>query len=158
MVAFLKLTGRLATGEHAIVDDDVLESVRQYKWHLTAKGYAKRGNRGFLHRVVWELKHGSAPSGFLDHINRNKLDCRLENLRIATRTQNEWNKGIVKSRVGFLGVGKHHNRFRARATINGKSIHCGTFSSAIEAAMRYDEVVLSAHGEFACTNADLGLL
>lgn len=57
------------------------------------------------HRIVWLLNYGRFPECEIDHINRNKLDNRIENLRESNRTQQNRNKDIpVNAETGVQGV------------------------------------------------------
>ncbi len=83
----IPLHGKYGFGQFCIVDSDVAELVLQYSWALD-KGYPVsriNGKKTLLHHLLV----GKPQKGFVvDHINRNKLDARKENLRFATHAQN----------------------------------------------------------------------
>ena len=88
----------------------------------------------------------------IDHINGDKLDNRIENLRSATVGQNQHNrKTNTNNTSGYKGVcwDKAMKKWRARIKLEDKSIHLGYFTNAEEA----DKVVRAAreelHGSFA---------
>lgn len=89
----LKLNGVLAKGKEAIVDDEDFEKVNQYKWHSDGR-YAIRyldarvGSSIRLHRFIMNARKGQQ----IDHINRNPLDNRKENLRFCTSSENNFNR------------------------------------------------------------------
>jgi hypothetical protein len=59
------------------------------------KGYRKtcfKGRMYYVHRIVWYLHYGSWPKHTIDHINRDKLDNRIENLRDVTHSVNNFNR------------------------------------------------------------------
>jgi len=88
-----------------------------------------------------------------DHINRIKLDNRSDNLRVATRAENQHNRGVQKnSSTGFKGVhfDKRFKRYYARIKVNGEYIHLGCYRTIQEAYARYCAAALELHGEFAC--------
>jgi hypothetical protein len=95
------------------------------------------------------------PNDQVDHVNHDTLDNRRCNLRVVTQSQNMANAGLRKASItGFKGVSVLDRFFVA--TLCGK--HLGTFRTAIEAALSYDSAAVAHFGEFACTNASLGLL
>jgi HNH endonuclease/AP2 domain len=148
----------LTRGYQAIVDDDDYEDLVKYNWHHHKNGYAMRHERVNgkrvpirMHRVVI-----SAPDGYdVDHKNGDKLDNRKANLRLATRSQNNYNKGVQSnSSSGFKGVSwsKQRNKWRARIHVDKKEINLGFFEYQIDAAFAYNEAAIKYHGEFAKLN------
>ena len=73
----------------------------------------------------------------VDHIDNNRQNNNIENLRWATRSENNCNKGVY-GEVNFKGVSKHRNKFRASSTRNGKKIHIGIYDTAEEAGEAFD--------------------
>lgn len=103
-----------------------------------------------VHRVVWAMTHGTWPDGDIDHVNRNCADNRPENLRIATRSQNQWNKGACKNnKLGVKGVRKVGDRFRSTIQANGVEHHLGYFGTLVEAVKAHDAAAKRLHGKFA---------
>lgn len=103
------------------------------------------------HRLAWLYVHGVWPSGSIDHVNRNPLDNRIENLRECSLSQNQMNKGVIKnSTTGFKGVTYHISNkcYQARCKVKGKSHFLGSFATAIEASNAYEEFAKVAHGDF----------
>lgn len=68
------------------------------------------------HRLAWETVNGKVPDGLeIDHINRNKADNRISNLRLVTREENLVNREFAPNLCGATGVSKHKNGlYRAR--------------------------------------------
>lgn len=114
-------------------------------------GYGVIGIDGKLyrtHRVVWLYVHGNFPNGYLDHINRNKADNRIENLREVSKAQNRENIDKAKSnQSGFKGVWLHKQTKKWCASIGykGKNIHLGSFSSIEEAYNAYKQAAHLYH-------------
>lgn len=99
------------------------------------------GVRYLAHRLAWLLIHGAWPQGEVDHINGNRYDNRIENLRDVPRSLNQQNQTRAQSsnKTGALGVSKADakGRFRARIFSNGKQHHLGTFKTVEEASQAY---------------------
>lgn len=125
--------------------------VRVTRYIKTEYGQARE--EYYLHKLICK-----APPGIeVDHINRNGLDNREENLRWATRSQNMANGTKLKVNTsGYRGVSKYlrskSNPWRAYCTKNKKVRHIGYFSTAEEAAKAYDKVAKEVHGRFAYQN------
>lgn len=113
---------------------------------LSTEGYLCArimGNTYKVHRLIWKLVHGEDPD-FVDHVNGNRADNRLCNLRSVPRSENAKN---LTSRGGDLGVSLRNGRWRARITDSGKLVQLGTFDTREEAiaARRAAEVALGYH-------------
>lgn len=107
------------------------------------------------HHIVWAMHMGEYPSMQVDHINRNKLDNRIENLRLATPSNNAANCSCVKERTSkYLGVSwKEANKaWVAQISKNYKRKHLGLFDSEVDAAIAYNKAAVEIHGEFANIN------
>ncbi len=105
-----------------------------------------------LHRAIYVWHHGHLPEQ-VDHINRDKLDNRIENLRPASRAQNSQNRDKYKNSLSkYKGVCPWKSRFSAYIRVNKKQIHLGLFDSAKDAARVYDGAALKYFGEYARLN------
>ncbi len=158
----IALSGIRGAGLFVLVDDEDCEWLVQSNWALHSGGYAYRGMRLagdrltlYIHREIWERHNGSFALGFcIDHKNRNKLDNRKNNFRIATYSQNNANTVARSGTSNYKGVSWHKplNKWRAAISINSKKIFLGYYSSENKAARAYDEAARKHFGEFAYTN------
>jgi len=118
-------------------------------------GYLKfnyHGKTRLVHRFIWYLCFGYFPTE-LDHIDRDKTNNRIKNLRECTRSQNMHH--IISSVVpksGFRGVTMNGNGWKAQVYKNGKRLYFGTFATPREAAIAYNKGVKLAFKEFAVLN------
>ena len=100
-----------------------------------------RGNQFKVHRLIWKLVHGTDPR-IIDHINGDKLDNRIENLRDGTLADN--NRGFCtgRSRDLPMGVVQHASgRYMARRHTGGKCRSLGTYDTPEQAHQAYLEAV-----------------
>lgn len=131
---------------------------------LHNKGYislqSKFGNI-LAHNLAWFMVNGIIPKGLkVDHIDRDRSNNSISNLRLATDSQNMWNCGKKpNTKSKFKGVWWHKTNKKWIAEIKKyrKKIHIGSFENEIDAAKAYDSKSLELHGEFSKTNKDLGL-
>lgn len=102
-------------------------------------------------RLAWFYMTGAWPIAELDHKNVNPSDNRWENLRPATRSQNNVNRRRhCNNRSGFKGVSwcKKRGLWRATIYLGSKHIHLGYFSDKEAAFATYCAMVQQHHGEF----------
>lgn len=91
------------------------------------------------------------PENFIDHIDRNRSNNRLNNLREASRQENGCNMKLRKdSTTGYKGVSidKKTGRFMSRLTVSGKVWYLGMFSTAKEASDARESKALELQGKF----------
>ena len=89
----------------------------------------------YLHRIIFLMHYGYCPE-IIDHIDRNGLNNKIENLRPASRAQNQFNsKQMVNNTSGHKNVFwcKRANRWIVKFNINNKQIQCGMFKCINEA-------------------------
>lgn len=104
------------------------------------------------HRLAWLYVHGSMPDEQIDHVNNNRSDNRISNLRLASRSQNMMNQYVRKDSIsGVKGVGwdKKMQSWRARCQVGGKRVVIGWFDSVEEAEESLRVYREKNHGEFA---------
>lgn len=98
---------------------------------IGGNGYLRIHVNGKLHqshRLAWLYMHGEFPENDIDHINGDRTDNRLLNLRAATRQENVRNTLMQKNnRTGYKGVKKNGSGYSARIMINGVQLHLGTY-------------------------------
>ena len=134
---------RTPTGEMVLVPDKC-NSPDGYC--IVYTGYKRRSMK--YHRLLWLLLKGDIPVGMeMDHINRDRIDNRIENLRLVTRSQNMMNRNKVhkNSRSPYKGVclrtkirnGKIYQFWEAYISINGKHTYIGQAPTDVEAHALY---------------------
>jgi hypothetical protein len=156
----------LTQGYFAKVSDEDFEFLSQWKWcvHIdktrSKTFYAKRkiwvNGKSVdirMHRVIM----GAAKGFEVDHRDRDGLNNQRENLRIATKSQNQWNQRPYK--IGsskYKGVMKDKRIKKkpwiAKITVNNVQIILGSYKEEIEAAKAYDYASFMYHGEFGYRN------
>jgi hypothetical protein len=117
-------------------------------------GYITIGIAGYIykaHRLAWLYVHEGWPKGLIDHINGNKADNRIDNLRDVFAAGNSQNvrKPNRRNKSGFMGVIWFQNKWRASMSVNGKSKWLGDYSTPEEAHQVYLEAKRKYHA--ACT-------
>lgn len=167
--------------QRKIVSQDTVKQLFDYRdgllyWKKTTKG-AREGNiAGGIHnsnsgprrritighsmfqatRLVFLWHKGWLPD-FVDHIDRNSLNDKIENLRAATSSQNgknrTSNKGSTSKYLGVCLDSERVGKWRAALQIRkGRIIFLGRYTSETEAAIAYNEAAKIHHGEFANLN------
>ena len=123
---------------------------------INAQGYVAiniAGHVTLAHRLAWAIAHQLWPVPFqLDHINMNRTDNRISNLRPATNAQNMRNRKAQKnSSTGVKGVYVHKRsgKFIASIACDGRTMYLGLFSTVREAKAAYDAAAERLHGPFA---------
>lgn len=142
---FARIPLRSRSGElraYAVVDADDATLVCRYRWSFD-HGYAKRREIGpdgrsyviYLHRLLLGLTTGDGLE--VDHIDRNRLNCRRSNMRVVTHAGNLQNHpGFAGGTSRFRGVCWSTKRLKwiAQVRVNGHSKYIGQFDSETEAA------------------------
>ena len=110
--------------------------------------------RSLGHRLAWVHFYGAWPKDMVDHIDGDKANNRIINLREATMAQNAWNTGARPwSKSGVKGVSwdKSRGKWFASIFVNRKQIALGRYDDIREAAEAYAEAARRYHGDFANT-------
>ncbi len=104
------------------------------------------------HRVIWALVSESWPTADVDHINGDRSDNRLINLRAATRGENLGNTRQTVRQHHWRGIKPADGRWVARISSGNKQVHIGMFGCPTAAAIAYDKAARQLRGDFAATN------
>jgi len=149
----------------------------RFKWITPGNGYKKDWFLGTLephgyrtirvldrkyyaHRLAWFYNHGKWPVAEIDHINGERSDNRLCNLREAFRSQQLQNASLRKDNTsGVKGVVWHSDirKWVARIHVDGKAVHIGCYKEKEHASAAYDMEARRLFGEFARCNCNESL-
>jgi len=149
----------LTQGKYALVDDRDFEELSKFKWTYAISsdsGYAIRRVNGvsktiYMHREVLGTTDDRR-NKFTDHINRNGLDNRRENLRICNHSQNAMNSKLRRgSKSGIRGVSwdKISKKWYAQLCHQGRNYALGRFNTKEKAQEVYQTKARELFGEFA---------
>lgn len=155
-----------ATRLHALFDYDPLTGAFRRKGELIEAGCKSKSGRAVTtyrlievdgklykaHRLVWLYMFGEEPTAFIDHIDGNGLNNRLDNLRICDQTQNNANSRLGKNNTsGFKGVywDKRTGKWRVQIQAYGQRLRLGRFADLDKASEAYVLAADRIFGEFA---------
>ena len=153
----IPLYGKYGQGLTAKISPQDAARVRRRRWYVTTDGYVycyevnqKKRTKITLHRFVKRAADGQ----LVDHWNRDKLDNRRKNLRVATRQGNARNRSLMSGKkLAYKGITRLPNgRFQAQIVIDGHKSYLGEYDCPIKAAEIYDACARYHFGEFAATN------
>lgn len=141
---------RLLRGEIATVDAEDFDLVSHVKWRASRQKkttYAVTGNpkQGFvlMHRLVMNAQPGEE----VDHINRNGLDNRRENLRLISHSKNLVNAAMFSHNTsGYKGVHKGIKGWRASAKYHYKRVNSREYPDIQTAAFVRDAIIRQLFG------------
>ena len=135
-----------------MIDKEDILKISQYKWHKQADNYVATILQNqyvlLLHRFIMDANKDE----WIDHKDRNRLDCRKNNLRKCTGQENCCNRGMQSNNTsGTSGVSwnKNKNKWRAYITLNHKRIELGYYNNINEAITTRLKAEKQHFGEFA---------
>ena len=100
----------------------------------------------YQHRLAWLYVYGEWPESSIDHINGDKSDNRISNLRLATASENQHNRKKTKNRDAPVGAYRHYKgMWYSMIMINKKSKYLGSFKTAEEASAAYAKAKKELH-------------
>jgi hypothetical protein len=140
-----------------------LSNLWNFRWSKKEAGTPKDGYialnlntkkfniRSRAHRIIWKISFNEDPPKEIDHINGNRSDNRIQNLRAVTRSQNNCNSKTRNNFSGVKGIDfcKRRSCWRARIAANKKIIHLGEYKLFDEALAARKNAEIKYHGEFA---------
>jgi hypothetical protein len=120
---------------------------------INGTGYRRIGIGGRYyteHALVFLMFHGYVPKE-IDHINGDRADNRIENLRSVTRSQNQYNKRPQRNASGYRGVTWHKKtgKWLVRVGLNNKNKSLGYYDDLELAALVAEEGRSVHYGQFA---------
>ena len=137
-------------GVTVLFDDADLELVSQHKWWITPQGYActkiRRGDGSRRTIGMHRLILGDPATPATDHLNRDRLDNRRENLQACTDSQNNRNRPTVEGKVStHRGVSFKRGKWQVVIRVNGKlkwfGYHKTEEAAALVAAPYFADIV-----------------
>lgn len=137
--------GLLADGSSFTIDTSDIDIVSKMWWRRKSNGYIittmKNGQKKNLKLHDFLLNPNNLPNVIIDHINRDKSDCRRSNLRFVTPQQNCMNKSLSKNnKTGYAGVFFDNSigHYRAKIVLNNRIIRLGYSDDPVECAQMYN--------------------
>jgi hypothetical protein len=155
---------RLPDGHIALIDEQDWELVAPYPWRAHSNRRLPAGlyvcalvpqlRFGYTHIRLHRLITRAVAGVVVDHVNRDGLDNRRQNLRLSTNAHSRLG---CDNTSGYKGVSWHKGtrKWQARASVGGVNRHLGLFKDPWDAAQAYNEAALATWGEFAYLNERL---
>jgi hypothetical protein len=115
-------------------DGKLYRKGKEAGWYNKGNGYrmlSYKGEKLLTHRVVWCMHHGQWPKDVIDHINGDKLDNHIENLRDVNQTVNQYNR--YNTKTSGVWFNKQTRKFRAQMFVKNKTVYLGEFQTEAEA-------------------------
>lgn len=147
---------------YTLVDVELYPVLKRWKWSLSGEGYVIRSidvpykSTLKLHRLIAMLFYGEIKNGFvIDHIDRNKLNNIISNLRFVSTSINTHNcNKRLNTSSKYIGVCKIKSRNKYLASIgkDSKNIHIGIYADEKEAAIARDKKAIELYGKYARLN------
>ena len=122
---------------------------------LDSRGYRQirlNGKKELAHRIAWAMAYGEWPTHCIDHVNHDKADNRLSNLRAATASQNRYNMPKYKNNTsGIKGVSfnRKAGKWRAFISADGVKKYLGEYHTKEAAASARASAAQLLHGDYA---------
>ena len=118
-------------------------------------GYVRiklKGKSHMAHRLAFLMYYNRMPD-FIDHIDGDKSNNAISNLRECTKFQNGYNRGPKKDNTsGYKGVTRKNSKWQSKISYEGKEIYLGVYECKHDAAMAHNVAAKKYHGEFAYLN------
>lgn len=141
--------------DYEVSDLGRVRSLKHCKIRILKQGISSRGYHNIVicqygltctknvHRLVAAAFLGVSELQ-IDHINGNKLDNRIDNLRYCTDRENKSyyiTKQVVSSKYIGVCFDKQHNKWRGYINVNGRRVHLGLFVAELEASQAYQDAL-----------------
>lgn len=139
----------LVGNKRSVRAGDTANSLHKSTGYLRVK---IKGRQFVLHRLAWQYVYGNHPATEIDHINGDRSDNRLSNLREATSANNNWNRKIsVRNSSGKKGVcwNKKAGKWQAQIGHAYGRTYLGVFDTPEEAHRAYTREAKKLFGDFA---------
>lgn len=128
------IEGIMPKGQLFFIDKEDWDMVKQTSWYVNSNGYLRSNKYGLLSRYI--MKEQLTEKLLIDHINKNRLDNRKENLRVVTPKENMHNRTVTRnSKSGHNGVTwvEKKNKWFSRIKSNGKITNLGYYENLEDA-------------------------
>jgi hypothetical protein len=140
----------LSDGSLAKVSLEDYEYLASIPWSKNSQGYAVSSFNRIMHQDVMRRLLGVVDIVQVDHINRDRLDNRRQNLRLATRLTNAHNRTLTGAHIG---IHRHAcGKWEADIRLDSRRYYIGLFDDELHAAWMRDQWAIELHGEFASLN------
>ncbi|MDE1472140.1 HNH endonuclease [Eubacterium limosum] len=143
--------GTLPDGTEFLIDREDVPRVTQKYWRVHKEYISTKATDGSYEKLHNFLLNYTPGENMVDHINRNRMDCRKSNLRIVTPHQNSMNRSIGRNNTtGYVGVCflKKKKIYKAKISLGNRSIHLGQSKNPIECAQMYNCAAMLLFKEF----------
>lgn len=136
-----------------IIDTEDINKISEYSWWISTRNYVcaydiiNKRKRIRLHRLIMNV----CDNRVVDHIDRNPLNNKKENLRVCTQRENKFNNSMQGNNTsGTIGVYwyKAYNKWKAQIKVDKKSVHLGYYEKYEDAVKARESAEIKYFGEY----------